>query len=57
MKRIFRKRILMASIGLLICGVGVGLFIAANMGADPATVFQMESPIRLTYLMELLQQS
>lgn len=41
MKRIFRKRILMASIGLLICGVGVGLFIAANMGADPATVFQM----------------
>ena len=36
-----RKKILIASIGLILRGVGVGFMILANLGANPATVFQL----------------
>lgn len=34
------KRIIVVAIGLLFCGIGIGLTIFANLGVDPASVFQ-----------------
>ena len=36
----FIKQLAVTFIGLVICGVGVGIFLYANLGVDPASVFQ-----------------
>lgn len=33
-------KIIVASIGLIICGLGVGIFLFSKLGVDPASVFQ-----------------
>lgn len=34
-------RILLAAVGQIICGIGIGLFIFSNLGVDPTSVFQL----------------
>ena len=36
-----KKQVLIATIGLILRGLGVGFMIVANLGANPATVFQL----------------
>lgn len=36
-----KKQVLIAAIGLILRGLGVGFMIVANLGANPATVFQL----------------
>lgn len=35
------QRILLAAFGLMVSGIGVGIFLYANLGVDPASVFQL----------------
>lgn len=45
------KQILVTLIGLMLCGVGIALFIYANLGVDPASVFQLglSKVIKISY--------
>lgn len=44
-------RIIMASIGLALCGIGVGIFLYSGLGVDPASVFQtgLSNVFNITY--------
>lgn len=41
MKNRIWKRILTSLIGLILCGVGVSMFLYSGMGVDPASVFEL----------------
>lgn len=41
MKNKIIKQIIVTLIGLMLCGIGIALFIQANLGVDPASVFQL----------------
>jgi len=41
MKNQIWKRILTSLVGLILCGVGVSMFLYSGMGVDPASVFEL----------------
>ena len=41
MKRHLGKRTLVSLVGLILCGVGVALFLYSSLGVDPASVFEL----------------
>jgi len=41
MKNQIWKRILTSMVGLILCGVGVSMFLYSGMGVDPASVFEL----------------
>ena len=41
MKNRIWKRILISLVGLILCGVGVSMFLYSGMGVDPASVFEL----------------
>lgn len=49
-KKIF-QRILIAAIGLVLSGIGVGIFLYSGLGVDPASVFQtgLSNTFNITY--------
>ena len=51
MKNQIWKRILTSLVGLILCGVGVSMFLYSGMGVDPASVFELglEKVFRISY--------
>ena len=41
MKTYLGKRTIVSLIGLILCGVGVALFLYSGLGVDPASVFEL----------------
>ena len=41
MKNQIWKRILISLVGLILCGIGVAMFLYSGMGVDPASVFEL----------------
>lgn len=41
MKNQISKRILISLVGLILCGIGVAMFLYSGMGVDPASVFEL----------------
>jgi len=41
MKNQMWKRILISLVGLILCGIGVAMFLYSGMGVDPASVFEL----------------
>ena len=35
------KRIIISLVGLILCGIGVAMFLYSGMGVDPASVFEL----------------
>lgn len=51
MNNILIRRIILAAIGLITCGIGIGLFLFSDLGVDPASVFQLgiANQLNITY--------